>query len=132
MNRIIPEYEIDTDPIYRCEKILAILDEISRETKVPFEGLSDLYEETDEKYQRMRNGRERLAELQDLLIGAKNDYRHHAHILTEKRIVAGKALSEAITAELPPLKLMKAEFDVLVEEKPDIEWTDRGSMRLRL
>lgn len=48
MNRIIPEYEIDTDPIYRCEKILAILDEISRETKVPFEGLSDLYEETDE------------------------------------------------------------------------------------
>ena len=126
MNRIIPEYEIDTDPIYRCEKILAILDEISRETKIPFEGLSDLYEETDEKYQRMRNGRERLAELQDLLIGAKNDYRHHAHILTEKRIVAGKALSEAITAELPPLKLMKAEFDVLVEEKPDIEWTDRG------
>ena len=40
--------------------------------------------------------------------------------------MAGKALSEAITAELPPLKLMKAEFDVLVEEKPDIEWTDRG------
>jgi len=126
IRRLSPQYEIDTEPLHRCEEILGVLDAISRENKIPVEDLYEFYKDTCIKLDRIRNGAERIAQLGDLLIQAKNAYRHHAHILTEMRIVAGKALSEAITAEFPPLKLMKAEFEVVVEEKPEIPWTELG------
>lgn len=123
---IIPQYEIDTDPLHEYKRILDALHVISAETKIPFEGLQEHYHEIADKLARIKNGRDRLDELNNELIEAKNNYRHHAHILSEKRVEAGKALSEAITKELPPLKLMKAEFVVEVEEKPDMEWTKNG------
>ncbi|CAG0906607.1 unnamed protein product [Cyprideis torosa] len=126
IGKIIPEYEIDTGPLYEYKKTLDGLHAISAETKVPFNKLADHYDEVALKLHRIRNGRERIAELNDALIEAKNTYRHHAHILSEKRVAAAQALSESITKELPPLKLNKAEFVVEVEEKPDMEWTKNG------
>lgn len=126
MRRLAPEYEIDTGPIYAYEEILAAMMKISKEYRIKWEDLNEFFLVQFNKRARIRNGRKKLAELQDGLIQAKNTYRHHAHILTEKRIVAGKALSEAITAEFAPLKLMKAEFQVKVEERPDIPWTELG------
>lgn len=126
MRRIAPEYDIDTGPIYELEDILAGLQKISKENKVRFDDLQTYYDEQAGKLTRIKNGRERIAELQDLLIKSKNTYRHHAHILTEKRTAAGAVLSEAITAELAPLKLNRAEFLVKVEEQANMPWTELG------
>lgn len=126
IGKIIPEYEIDTAPLHEYKKILDELHNISTETKIPFDQLSEHYAEVSEKLNRIRNGREKMTELQNALIEAKNNYRHHAQILSEKRQVAAQELSEAITKELAPLKLLKAEFVVEVEEKPDMEWTKNG------
>lgn len=126
IGKIIPEYEIDTKPLYALKKILDTLHIISAETKVPFDKLADYYDDIASKLRRIKNGREKLTELNDALIEAKNSYRHHAKILSEKRMIAGEALSVAITNELAPLKLMKAEFKVVVEEKPDMPWTKNG------
>jgi DNA repair protein RecN (Recombination protein N) len=126
IGRISPEYDIDTGPLHRYQEILAVLDKIGMETKTPFEGLAALYDDIFGRIRRVRLGRETIARLQEGLIKAKNAYRHHAHILSEKRVEAGKALSKAITAELPPLKLMKAEFDVSVVENVNMEWTELG------
>lgn len=130
MRRIAPEYDIDLAPLHRYEHILDVLEDIGNENKVNFEDLETYWETMSGKYNRFRKGRERLNELQDLLIKSKNTYRHHAHILSEKRIEAGRALSEAITAELAPLKLLKAEFLVKVEEDANLEWTERGLNRI--
>ncbi len=126
MQRLSPEYDIDTSAIHKYEDILAVLQHISKEHKVGFEGLFDLFEKMSAKRDRLRNGRNKLAELEEGLKRAKNVFKHHAHILTEKRIVAGEALSKSITAELMPLKLMKAEFQITVEERPEDPWTERG------
>jgi len=126
MRELAPGYDIDTKPIYALEEILNTLQRIGKEQRIKFEDLADYYDDMAAKNARIKNGREKLAELQDGLIKAKNNYRHHASILTEKRIIAAKALSEAITAEFAPLKLNKAEFKVVVEERPNLPWTELG------
>lgn len=126
MRRLAPQYEIDTGPIYELEDILAGLKQIGKENKIKFEDLAAFYTEQFGKHARIRNGREKLAELQDALITAKNNYRAHAHILHEKRVVAAGELSISITNELAPLKLPKAEFKVQVEENANLPWTEKG------
>jgi DNA repair protein RecN (Recombination protein N) len=126
MRRIAPEYDIDTAPIYALEDILGGLQKISKEHKIKFDDLAEYYEVQSTKLNRIKGGREKIAELQDLLIKSKNTYRHHAHILTEKRTAAGLVLSQAITAELAPLKLARAEFSVKVEEQANMPWTELG------
>ena len=126
MRRIAPEYDIDTAPIYALEDILGGLQKISKEHKIKFDDLAEYYETQSAKLRRIKGGREKIAELQDLLIKSKNTYRHHAHILTEKRTAAGLVLSQSITAELAPLKLNRAEFSVKVEEQANMPWTELG------
>ncbi len=126
MRDLAPLYDIDTAPLLRYEDIIATLKQIAKESRLKFEDLDAYYTEMATKRSRIRNARQRLAELQDLLIKAKNNYRHHAGILTEKRRAAGKALGEAVNAELPPLKLPKAEFQVVVEDRPNLPWTELG------
>lgn len=126
MGVLSPEYEIDTKPLYRMEEILRLLQTLAKDAKIPFEGLTDYFVDQSTKLARMRNGRHKLKELEDALAKAKREYLHHAHILTEKRIEAGKALSAAITSEFPPLKLMRAEFQVVVEENQTLPWTELG------
>ncbi|HEU4839430.1 MAG TPA: AAA family ATPase [Micavibrio sp.] len=126
MRRIAPDYDIDTEPIYRLEAILEGLKRIAKENKLQFEDLATFWEDRTTKLARLRAGRETIKRLQDQLIEAKNNYRHHAHILHEKRVVAGEELSAEITRELAPLKLNKAEFKVVVEERANMTWTAKG------
>lgn len=126
MRRLSPEYDIDTSSLNRYEEILTILKNISIETKTGFDKLYEHYLELSEKLFRLRNGKDKILELEGALQKAKANYLHHAHILHEKRVEAGVALSQSITAELPPLKLMRAEFDVEVEEKVHNPWTELG------
>jgi DNA repair protein RecN (Recombination protein N) len=126
MNRMIPDYEIDWEPLNHYKKVLTVMKTIAAENKIEMNQLEAFWEATTTKLARVQAGQDRLKEIEDLLIQAKNDYRKHAHILTEKRIEAGKKMAAEITAEFPPLKLPKAEFEISVEEKPDAKWTPRG------
>ena len=126
LGRLSPDYEIDTKPLKRYKEILNVLKVISQENKVKFDDLPAYWDEMYGKLQRVRNGRDRIAEIEKSLIESKQSYREHAHILTEKRIAAGEALSKAITAEFTPLMLNKAQFQVEVEEKPEMTWTKLG------
>ncbi len=126
MGRLTPKYEIDIGPLNRKKQILETLNEIARVTKTPYEEMGAFFDETMGKYNRVKAGHDKIAALKDELIEAKNVYREHAHVLTEKRLAAAKILSESITKEFAPLKLPKAQFVVEVEEKPDMEWTDKG------
>ncbi|MEM6812639.1 MAG: AAA family ATPase [Pseudomonadota bacterium] len=126
MNTIIPKYEIDWEPLTYFKKVVDTMHEIARENKIEYADVEDFWATMDKRLKRIENGTVKLKEIEDDLIQAKNRYRKHAQILTEKRMEAGKRLGQAITSELPPLKLNKAEFDVQVEEKQDMEWTEKG------
>ena len=123
---ISPEYEIDTAPVADMGAKLDKLQTLAREGEVDFEKMENYWKEMTSQLDRIQNGRANLEKMKDELIKAKNNYRHHAHILTEKREEAGKKLGEVITAEFAPLKLEKAEFRVQVEEKPEAPWTKLG------
>lgn len=126
MGRLLPEYEIDLAPLEALKKILDTLKAIAMEAKIGFEDLNEYYRTIHTKYHRIKNGRAKLEELNNLLIQSKNDFQKHAKILTEKRIVAAEEMSKLITAEFKPLMLEKAEFIVKVEEKPEMTWTKLG------
>lgn len=126
MNSIIPEYEIDLTPLEEAKRKLGILKTLAQEAKIQFEDLNGYWADMSSRRDRIRNGREKLKQLNDDLANAKNGYREHANVLSEKRTEAAKKMSADITAELPPLKLEKAEFIVTVEQKSDMEWTKKG------
>lgn len=130
MGRLLPEYEIDTGPLEHYKKILKTLHSISKDNKVPFEDLTDYYVDFSTKLNRVRNGVEKIKEIEQALADAKRNYLKHAKILSEKRKVAAVDLTKAIMAELPPLKLPKAEFEVIVEERPNDPWTKLGLDRV--
>jgi len=126
MRRLAPDYDIDTEPLDRYGHILEVFKTIGYENKIKFEDLEDYYIMQAGKRERLRNGRETMARLQDELIQAKNKYRHHAQILHEKRVEAAKILSETVTTELAPLKLNRAQFEVTVESDANMPWTPLG------
>lgn len=130
MGRLSPEYDIDTKPLHRLEDILKVLNTLAAEAKIPFADLEKYWIEMTTKLNRLRNGRDKIAEIEKNLATAKGEYLHHARILSEKRTVAGVALSQEITGELAPLKLNKAEFKVVVEEDSSMTWTERGINRV--
>ena len=123
---ISPKYEIDTEPLKYYGDVLAVLESISDDNEIEFDNLYGFFVEMSDKLARIRNGKERVKEIDQQLADAQHNYREHAHVLTEKRIEAGKKLSTDITNELVPLKLKRAEFEVVVEEKPHETWTERG------
>lgn len=129
-NRLAPEYDIDTRPLRQYKDKLSSLRKMADELEVAYEDLPAYYEDLATKCHRLRNGRARIAKLTEMAKKAEHDYRRHAHVLTEQRTIAGKALSAAINEGLPPLKLMGAEFKVLVEEVPDDPWTELGFNRV--
>ena len=125
--RLSPEYNIDTAPLRQYREKMQAIQKMSDEFKIPVEQLAAHGRELIETVARVRNCIDRIKELDALIQQAEDNYRQHAHILTEKRIAAGEILSAAINAILPPLKLLRAEFKVQVDERPIKEmWTERG------
>jgi DNA repair protein RecN (Recombination protein N) len=125
-NRMSPEYAIDTKPLHKYRKNLEILTKMSEDLKMSIDEISEYYNALVARLNRARNCRERMAQLTELIQKTEYAYRQYAHILTEKRIAAGIAMSAKINAELPPLKLKNAQFKVQVDEKPGTPWTEKG------
>jgi DNA repair protein RecN (Recombination protein N) len=63
----------------------------------------------------LESGEERLADLEKSAVAARGAYDEAAASLSKKRRAAGKRLEKAVAAELPALKLERAEFIVAVE-----------------
>lgn len=126
ISRILPEYEIDLDPLTKLKETLAVMQQIAQDAEIEFSDLEEYFLTVSSKVHRIQNGRERLTEINELLAQAKNKYREHAHVLTDLRMQAANKMSEDITSEFTPLMLNKAQFQIDVIEKQDTEWTPIG------
>jgi DNA repair protein RecN (Recombination protein N) len=124
---LAPDYDIDTTPLRQYKEKMSAIQKLSDEIKVPIEDMPHYARELMTNVERIRNCNARLRELEDLIKQSEDEYRKHARVLTEKRIAAGETMSQAINALLPPLKLLRAEFKVQVNERnAREEWTERG------
>ncbi|MES5099645.1 DNA repair protein RecN [Agrobacterium sp. BA1120] len=106
--------EFDPRELERVEERLFALRAAGRKYSVPVTELPALAERMVADLADLDAGEEKLAQLDKHLIVVKADFDRAAQSLSEKRHNAASALSEAVMAELPALKLERARFTVEV------------------
>lgn len=106
--------ETDFDPaeLERAEERLFALRAASRKYGVAVENLPDMTVKLADDLAALDAGEERLAELERRESLLASEYQELAAALSQNRREAGKALSQAVEAELPSLKLEQAQFIV--------------------
>jgi DNA repair protein RecN (Recombination protein N) len=110
--------EYDPKELERVEERLFALRGAARKYSVPVTGLPDLAEKMVADLAEVDAGAERLAQLDAELAVAKRKFDAAAFSLSEKRHHTGTALSDAVMAELPALKLERARFAVEISSNP--------------
>jgi len=100
----------DPRELERCEERLFELRGMARKHNVAVEALPALAQKYAGELADLSEGRARVTALEKRLAAAKAEYVAAAHALTQARQKAAKALAKAVNAELPPLKLERAEF----------------------
>lgn len=106
--------EFDPRELERVEERLFGLRAAARKYSVPVTQLPALAERMVADLADLDAGEEKLAQLEKNLGIVKSDFDRAANSLSEKRHNAASALSEAVMAELPALKLERARFSVEV------------------
>ena len=119
LKQILSENDGDTSTLESTEERLFSLREIARKHKVSCDELPDFMENLKHTVENINNSDEVLKERRKEVEEAKNNYLNIANKLSDVRVQYGKILSEKVMAELPPLKLEKATFEVVVKKESD-------------
>ncbi len=123
---LMPQFEFDAEVMHKLEERLNKFDEIAEKHEVQGNALPDLLERLDAKLKRILKAPEFIKDLEDKVMVAKGEFSRKAQALSEARKRSAKDLSEQITAEMPPLKLNRAQFIVEVSELPSNRWSHLG------
>ena len=111
--------EFDPRELERVEERLFALRAAGRKYSVPVTELPALAERMVAELAELDAGEERLGQMETAVAEAKAAYDHRAAALSSKRANGATALSEAVMAELPALKLERARFMVEVMSDPE-------------
>ncbi len=104
--------EFDPQALEHAEERLFALRAASRKFGVPVDDLAELRDSMLADLADLDAGEGKLAVLEKQSAAAQAEYDREALRLSEARIAAAEALTRAVTAELPALKLERAEFIV--------------------
>ena len=102
----------DPAELERCEERLFALRAMARKYGAPVADLPALAQKFADELARLDAGRGEVERLAKALALAKADYAAAAGALSAAREVSAQELEKAVTAELRPLKLERAEFKV--------------------
>jgi len=105
----------DPAELERIEERLFALRAAARKHNVAVSALPALLDKMSADLAALESGEERLAALEKEAIAARARYDAEAAALSKKRKAAGKRLEKAVAAELPALKLERAEFMVRID-----------------
>ncbi|MVA97153.1 DNA repair protein RecN [Nitratireductor sp. CAU 1489] len=111
--------EFDPKRLEDAEERLFALRAAARKHNVAVEGLAELRDGMAADLADLDAGEERLAGLEKAALVARQDYDRTAAALSVDRHAAAAMLSAAVMAELPALKLDRAEFIVQIDSEPD-------------
>ncbi|WP_336276538.1 DNA repair protein RecN [Bartonella sp. CB178] len=115
----IQELDFDTYELERVEERLFTLRGIARKYHVPADELAELRDKMEAKLADFEEAQTTLIHFEEEVREAKKNYDVLAQSLSMKRREAANRLSKSVMAELPALKLEKAEF--IVEMQSDAE-----------
>ncbi|RBP18215.1 DNA replication and repair protein RecN [Roseiarcus fermentans] len=104
----------DPHELERCEERLFALRAMSRKHGRPIDGLPALAQKYADDLAALDAGRDEVARLESEAALVRERYHAAARALSAARRQSARELETAVTAELPPLKLERAEFRVEV------------------
>jgi DNA repair protein RecN (Recombination protein N) len=102
----------DPEALERCEERLFALRAMSRKHNAPIEALPALAQKYAGDLAALAAGRDEVARLEGEAARARGAYHAAARALSSARDRSAHDLERAVTTELPPLKLERAEFRV--------------------
>jgi DNA repair protein RecN (Recombination protein N) len=111
--------EYDPQKLEKAEERLFALRAASRKHNVQVDDLAGLRDSMAADLADLDAGEDRLHGLEKQAVAARDAYDGFAASLSRLREVAAKALRDAVMAELPALKLERAEFIVEMASDPD-------------
>jgi DNA repair protein RecN (Recombination protein N) len=116
----------DYDPaeLERNEERLFALRAAGRKYSSPVDRLPEIAERFAADLASLDRGEETLKALEQAARKAEADYRKGAETLSAARQKASRALDKAVNAELPPLKLERAQFITEIESAPSAPGPD--------
>lgn len=126
--------EFDPRELEETETRLFALRAAGRKYSVAVDELADLAVRMADALADVDAGAEKLAKLEAETIAAEKAYRDLAAELSEARLKSAGELAEAVMAELPALKLERAQFIVAMEsdlEKPTVRGLDLAEFHVR-
>ena len=126
-------HDADSDPrqLEAAEERLFALRAAARKFAVPVVELPALLATYKARLAALDSGTAALATLEQAAAAARTAYVQSAAALTTARTVAAGALEEAVTAELPPLRLDRARFVVALTPLEPERWGAAGAETVR-
>ncbi len=112
-------FEVEPGRLDAVEERLFALRAAARKHSVEVDALADLRRSLSDRLDLIDHADDRLKEAEAALTAAQADYAAAAGALSTQRVKAGAALADAVLAELAPLKMDKARFQVRIETDED-------------
>jgi len=124
---------LDADPgaLEEAESRLFALRDLARKHNADPNALPHLLDRLARDLDLIDRADERLAELEGAAKAARDAYAKAAETLSARRGAAATALEKAAMAELPPLRLDRAEFAVAIDRAEETQWGPTGMDRVR-
>lgn len=130
LDRLQRELEFDPHELERVEERLFEIRRLARKHDCQGEDLPDLLETLRARYEAVSAGDDMVAQARARRDDAKVALTAAIEALHKKRKVAAQKLDQLVMAELPPLKLEKAQFRTVVELAEESDWSSAGGDRV--
>lgn len=130
LDRLQQDLEFDPQELERTEERLFELRRLARKHNCGADDLPALLETMQTRYRAVSAGDEMVAEARAALEAADKALHAAVEALSAQRQQAAAELDSLVMAELPPLKLEKAQFRTAVETLPKEEWGYLGGDRI--
>lgn len=130
LDRLAQDLDFDPHELERTEERLFEIRRLARKHNCQPDALPALLDNLQARYAAVGAGDEMVAEARQRANAAQLAMTNAVAALTAKRKTAAAELDTLVMAELPPLKLEKAQFRTLIEPLAEGEWGQKGADRV--
>lgn len=120
------EIEHNSNEAEAIEERLFALKSLARKHSCQIDDLPSVLDNFKAKIMLINKGEEHILRLNKEVYEAKQDYVNKASVLRNLRIKTAQVLDSSVKAELPYLKMEKANFVTKIDNLPESSWSEKG------